>query len=124
MEQARRRREANRKRNLKVRHGMTPEQYDALLAFQEGLCFLCRRAKGTTKSLAVDHDHAIAREECEHEPDLSCINCWRGLCCSRCNAILAHARDDIAFFRRAIEYLSSPPARRLPALTHLRSLIK
>jgi hypothetical protein len=112
LEQARRRREATRKRNLKVRHNMTPEQYDELLAFQNGLCYICRRAKGTTRALSVDHDHAIAREICTHEHDKSCINCWRGLPCATCNKMLGHARDDVMFFVRAILYLLWPPARR------------
>jgi hypothetical protein len=110
MEKARRRREAARKRNLKVRHNMTPEQYDELLGFQNGVCYICRRAKGATRSLAVDHNHAVAREVCTHEHEQSCIECWRGLLCGRCNDMLAHARDDTKVFARAIEYLLWPPA--------------
>jgi hypothetical protein len=35
----------------------------------------------------------------------------RGLLCTICNAkILGHARDDVDFFYRAIEYLTNPPA--------------
>jgi hypothetical protein len=110
IEQARRRREAARKRNLKVRHNMTPEQYDELLAFQGGVCYICRRAKGTTRALSVDHDHAIAREFCTHPHDESCINCWRGLTCSTCNKMLGHLRDDLEAARRIVEYLVDPPA--------------
>ena len=110
MEQARRRREAARKYFLKTRHRMTPEQYDELLAFQGGVCYICRRAKGITRALQVDHDHALARRVCDHEHDESCENCWRGLLCSRCNSMLAHAHDDTQVFARAIEYLQLPPA--------------
>ena len=110
MAKARRRREAARKANLKSRHHMTIEQYESLLAFQGGVCYLCRRANGATRALAVDHDHAYAKQHCEHPPNESCIDCWRGLLCSTCNRTLAHARDLIEFFKRAIDYLRHPPA--------------
>jgi hypothetical protein len=112
MEKARRRREAARKHHLRSRHNMTPEEYEELLAFQNGLCYICRRAKGITRALTVDHDHAIARAGCDHPEDWSCMNCWRGLLCSTCNKMLGHARDHAMFFHRAIDYLQKPPARR------------
>jgi hypothetical protein len=111
MASARRRREAARKHHLKTRHRMTPEQYAELLVFQEGLCPICRRARGVTRALSVDHDHGIARAACTHPHEESCQNCWRGLLCSTCNKALAHARDDVMFFYRAIDYLTNPPAR-------------
>lgn len=114
LEQARRRREAGRRFNLKTRHHMTLEQYDELLARQGGQCYICRRAKGKTRALSVDHDHAIAREACGHPEDESCKSCWRGLLCARCNNYLGHARDDTEFFHRAVHYLNDPPARWFP----------
>lgn len=111
MERARRRREAGRARNLRTRHRMTPEQYDDILAHQGGVCYICQRARGATRALAVDHDHAVARERCSHDPDESCEDCWRGLLCSRCNDMLGHARDSREFFRRAMHYLRYPPAQ-------------
>lgn len=110
LEQARRRREAARKANLKARHGMTAEQYDMLLAFQQGVCYICRRATGKTRALSVDHDHAVARESCGHPHDESCIDCWRGLLCHTCNRMLGHLRDDPEAFSRAAVYLRYPPA--------------
>jgi hypothetical protein len=111
LELARRRREAGRKANLKTRHHMTPEQYDLILAFQGGVCYICRRANGKTRALSVDHDHKKAREQCEHPHDESCRNCWRGLLCRTCNAVLGHLRDAIEALRRAIHYLKYPPAQ-------------
>jgi hypothetical protein len=111
MEKARRRREAARKHHLRSRHNMTPEEYEELLASQNGLCYICRRAKGITRALTVDHDHGIARDCCDHHEDWSCPDCWRGLLCSTCNKMLGHARDSAAFFERAIEYLTEPPAQ-------------
>lgn len=90
---------------------MTVEDYDAILEFQGGVCYICRRAKGVKRLLAVDHDHALAKAMCEHPHEESCEMCWRGLLCSRCNGMLAHARDDPSVFARAAEYLRNPPAR-------------
>lgn len=112
MEKARRRREAARKRNLRIRHHMTVEQYDELLAFQGGHCYLCP-ARGVARKLAVDHDHAVARQLCNHPHEESCERCWRGLLCSRCNDMLAHVRDDAGTLIRAKLYLKDPPAQRL-----------
>lgn len=111
MEQARRRSESAHRHHLKARHNMTPEQYAELLERQGGSCFICQRAKGVTRRLAVDHDHAIGFR-CAHPDDESCQHCWRGLLCSPCNKTLAHARDDMGFFLRAMSYLNDPPARR------------
>lgn len=92
---------------------MTPQQYEDLLDYQGGRCYLCQWATGKTKNLAVDHDHNRAKAMCNHDPHKeSCINCWRGLLCSACNGILRTARDAIAFFQRGIEYLTNPPAAR------------
>ena len=39
-------------------YGITSEQYEALYEAQGGVCYICRRAKGTgRRKLAVDHDH-------------------------------------------------------------------
>jgi hypothetical protein len=110
---AKKKAEASRKYYLKKRHNMSPEQYDMLLEIQNGLCFVCMRAKGITRKLAVDHDHEKARQECDHEHSESCENCWRGLLCTTDNDILGHVRDDPFALARLIDYLCNPPARKL-----------
>lgn len=106
-----RQRATNSKRfRLKTRHRMTLEQYEAILEFQGGRCALCR-LPGVRKSLAVDHDHKIAKEKCSHPPDESCEQCWRGLIHGYDNSLLATARDSIEFFERCISYLKDPPAQ-------------
>lgn len=77
-------------------YGITPEEYWALYEAQGGKCYLCQRATGARKRLAVDHDHATGFV--------------RGLLCSPCNKILGHARDEQSFFLRAVAYLNNPPA--------------
>lgn len=90
------RREAAHGRAIMERYGLTKEQYEALYEAQGGVCYICRRATGRRKKLAVDHDHKTGYV--------------RGLLCSPCNGMLAHARDDIEMFERAAGYLASPPA--------------
>ncbi len=82
-----------------VRAGMQPGDYGRLLAYQGGRCALCGRAKGTTKRLAREHDHKS--------------KLLRGLVCTPCNDVLAHARDDVEFFERVIAYLKNPPAQQM-----------
>lgn len=86
-------------------YGLLPGEYTRILSLQGGVCYLCRRAKGITKRLAVDHDHAC----CPETP--TCGRCTRGLLCGPCNKLMGHLRDDPAAFTRGAEYLRLPPAR-------------
>lgn len=87
-------------RRLRKTYGITAKQYWQLWEFQGGRCYLCRRATGAVKRLAVDHDHRSG--------------VVRGLLCSRDNLdVVGHSRDDPEYFRRGIEYLTDPPAVRL-----------
>lgn len=106
-----------RKRAQRLAHGrmivakykMAPEQYKRLYEAQGGCCFICRKAKGLSKMLAVEHEHN--KEGCEHPPEYGCIRCWRALTCSRCNSLVAFL--DVDALLRAVELLTDPPARRV-----------
>lgn len=113
MEQARKRSAAQRIARLAKVHRMTLEQYESLKAYQNGVCGLCHRAKGITKALSVEHDHKIAREQCAdlHPEAESCINCWRGLACGKCNGILGWFHDDPQMALRFYSWLIDPPAQ-------------
>ena len=77
-------------------YGLKAGQYQALYEAQGGVCYICQRAKGATKKLAVDHDHETG---------------WvRGLLCGPCNKILGHLRDDPEAAARIVSYLTHPPA--------------
>lgn len=78
------------------RYGITAEQYWALYEAQDGACYICQRATGKVKRLAVDHDHATGYV--------------RGLLCGPCNKLLGHMRDDLLMAYRVIEYLEKSPA--------------
>ena len=83
-------------------YGLLPGEYDKIYEAQGGKCFICQRATGRTRKLAVDHDHAIGDGKRE---------AVRGLLCKPCNRMLGHGRDDPKMFSRAAAYLKNPPAR-------------
>lgn len=72
--------ERSRRSILKVRYRITPDQYDQIMAMQNGLCAICGNSpSGRSRRLVVDHDHFCcpARE--------TCGKCLRGLLCGPCN---------------------------------------
>lgn len=81
---------------LKALYGLSADEYDRVKAYQGGVCAICQRANGSVRALAVDHDHSTG--------------IIRGTICKYDNRLLGFARDDIAYFERAIEYLKNPPA--------------
>lgn len=103
-QETRRRRLAASGRHVQRTYGLSPEEYERLYEAQGRRCAICRRATGKAKRLAVDHDHS-----CCPGPT-SCGGCVRGLLCGPCNDVMAHARDDRAYFLRALEYLRAWPS--------------
>jgi hypothetical protein len=83
-----------RKTKLKIRYGITEQQYNDLLIAQSGRCALCsepfdERYKGT--SVSLDHDHRT--------------KALRELVHNNCNCVLGYADDRIEILEKAIEYL-------------------
>lgn len=79
-----------RRAHLKRRYGITIEQYDEMLARQDGRCAFCDtdapKGKGT---FHVDHDHVSGRV--------------RALLCSPCNTFIRDEEEHM----RAINYIRS-----------------
>lgn len=71
-----------------ARYGISPEEYEARLADQDGRCAICTEV---TAPPDVDHCHATGRV--------------RGLLCRRCNLALGKFKDDPAIIERALDYL-------------------
>ncbi|SRR6266513_3869538 len=84
--------EIDRRKLLKHRYNITPEQYDILLESQDGKCAICGGGPVGRNRLSVDHDHKTGRV--------------RGLLCQNCNMILGNSHDDTNKLQRAIEYLN------------------
>ncbi len=84
--------------NRRAKYGLEPEDFQALLAKQGGVCAICRRPetaelRGKNKALCVDHDHVTDRV--------------RGLLCFRCNLWIGYLGDDPERARAAAAYLEA-----------------
>ena len=78
--------------HLRRTYGITLEQYDFLLARQEGKCAVCLRPQEEFPTrLAVDHDHKTGE--------------IRGLLCRYCNHRLVGRHRDSSLLRRIADYL-------------------
>jgi hypothetical protein len=84
------------------RYGLTPDDFNAMLAAQGGRCAICRKEpSGSGKTMAtlrVDHDHGTGAV--------------RALLCHRCNAGLGMFGDDSAMVFKAAMYLAQHGAKR------------
>lgn len=86
---------------LRREFGITPQQYEAMHAAQNGLCAVCQKpeTKVTTGTcrLAVDHDHETGKV--------------RGLLCANCNVGIGCFFDDPALLEAAAAYLGAAHGR-------------
>lgn len=76
---------------LKKTFGLTPEDYEAMAAQQQGKCAICG-GEPNRKYLSVDHCHDSGEV--------------RGLLCETCNTGLGHFQNDPRLMRTAIGYLA------------------
>lgn len=72
------------------------EDYEKILASQNGVCGSCKGHNTTTrngkiKRFAIDHCHKTGKV--------------RGLLCQFCNSLIGYARDDVTILQNAINYL-------------------
>ena len=77
-------------------YGITIEQYDEMLAAQEGACAICRGTESGAPRWQVDHDHQTGTV--------------RGLLCNSCNLALGLLKDSPEIVGAALNYLASPLA--------------
>lgn len=80
---------------VKATYGLTRQDYETVLAAQDGVCAICQGKR--SYRLCVDHDHATGEV--------------RGLLCRRCNKLLRDVRDSVAVLNGAVMYLTVPPVR-------------
>lgn len=86
-----------RRSNLKTKYGMSPADYDKLVAAQDNRCAICLEAPKANMNLCIDHDHASGL--------------IRGLLCHGCNRGIGLLKDSATNLNRAASYV----ARRLVA---------
>ena len=80
-----------REGHLKRTHGITLEEYEAMVVAQKGRCKICGRRPTEGKSFHIDHDHVTGRV--------------RGLLCSACNHALGLFGDSPQRLQRAATYV-------------------
>ncbi len=91
-ERTRRARRSKHNSHLKKTYGIDIDEYDKILAGQDGVCAICRG--GTSKRhFAVDHNHKTGQ--------------IRGLLCARCNRGLSVFMDRIDNLRAAVKYMKA-----------------
>jgi hypothetical protein len=83
---------------IKHKYGMSRQEYEQMLAAQNGVCAICKqpnkkrdRYGGFETRLHVDHCHATGKT--------------RGLLCHSCNAALGLFKENTDSLKAAIEYL-------------------
>ena len=82
---------------LMASHGISLEQFNQMLADQDGECPICGTTQPGGKGWHVDHCHTTGK--------------IRGVLCHPCNSMLGFAHDNPASLRRAadfLEYHSTP----------------
>ena len=86
---------AERRARLKRLYDLTPEQFDAMMVRQGGVCAICNKPPKPGRFLHVEHCHDTERV--------------RGLCCWVCNRHrLGRARDkDAPLYEKIAAYLRS-----------------
>ena len=103
-------RSANRRARLKMRYGITQNQYDWLLDQQDHKCYLCdepetlmHHATGMLRALAVDHDHRCC------PGNKACGRCVRGLLCYNCNRFMGRVDNSPRLSLRFKDYQDRRP---------------
>ncbi len=104
-----------RNSRLRRQYGITIEDYEEMLASQEGKCAICGTTtpwpKGKYQNFCIDHDHESGK--------------IRGLLCGSCNPGLGSFKDNPELLRKAARYLDlskatgsedadGPPKKRQP----------
>jgi hypothetical protein len=78
-------------RHLRALHGITRDDYLAMLNAQGGGCAICGKPQDENRWHPLDHDHKTGKV--------------RGILCNQCNTALGGFRDNPQFMLAAIEYL-------------------
>jgi hypothetical protein len=83
--------EKNRASHIKVKYGLTIDDYNAILSAQGGVCAICKRADWNRKGPQIDHDHQTKRV--------------RGILCASCNTAIGFIKENPIIAWGMAEYL-------------------
>ena len=83
--------EQERARKIKYRHGLSQDEFNAMLEAQGNVCAICGTAKWGSQGPHVDHDHKTEK--------------IRGILCKTCNVGLGQLGDCVERIRDALGYL-------------------
>lgn len=83
--------ETTRRTMILRRYGLTPADYDRMLAAQGGVCAVCGDGPQPRRRLQVDHCHATEKV--------------RALLCANCNSALGHAKESVERLEALVRYL-------------------
>lgn len=92
-------------------YNITEVEYQAILAYQDGACAICRGKR--PGNLDVDHDHRAQGQllAAGLSREVAVRDSIRGLLCRRCNRrLLPASLDTTAILYQAIDYLNNWPA--------------
>jgi hypothetical protein len=100
-------RKKSRKYEMKKNYGITPDQFDAMLAKQDYGCGICGITKVTSKlgNFHIDHNRKTGKV--------------RGLLCPQCNTAIGLLKETPDLFHKALSYLvehNSPKNTQLEAV--------
>jgi hypothetical protein len=87
---------------IRSTYGLSGEDYERLLMWQGGVCYICHRVP-RSKRLAVDHDHVTGKVR-----GLLCADSERG-----CNHALLGNITSVEMAQRIVNYLTAPPYERM-----------
>lgn len=74
---------------IKIKYGLSYEEYKRMLEQQKGRCLICNKTPGRRR-LAIDHDHDTGQV--------------RSLLCGTCNLILGRTGEDAEYLRKIALY--------------------
>jgi hypothetical protein len=95
--------------HMKQRHGLDREAFEAMVAAQDGRCYLCGDLLelDTPRRVHMDHDHSC----CHRDQGKLCGSCTRGLSCEQCNKGIGCFDDDPERMRRVVDNLEAANQR-------------
>lgn len=82
----------HRRRHIRIKYGLSPEQFDKIFDAQDRKCLICETDQFGCHGPVIDHCHNAGH--------------IRGILCQRCNALVGMARNSPRILHNAMKYLA------------------